>query len=114
MLTRSFIKSYLLVTSDEMLDVVETGIKYINKHNCVRVHIPTDEQLKYINQQILELKTDQIESYQELLDGIFAELGVTDNSKREKLTTAVNNSSIDKFDKGLVKKFIETNLAFYS
>ena len=114
MLTRSFIKSYLLVTSDEMLDVFETGIKYINKHNCVRVHIPTDEQLKYINQQILELKTDQIESYQELLDGIFAELGVTDNSKREKLTTAVNNSSIDKFDKGLVKKFIETNLAFYS
>lgn len=114
MLTRSFIKSYLLVTSDEGLDVFRNGIQYINETNCVRTHIPSSEQKRNINQQILELQTDQVESFQEVLDSVFEELKITDNQKRTQLLKALETTKIDKFDKDLVKKFIETNLAFYS
>lgn len=114
MLTRSFIKSYLLVTSDEGLDVFRNGIQYINENNCVRTHIPSPEQKRNINQQILELQTDQVESFQEVLDSVFEELKITDNQKRTQLLKALETTKIDKFDKDLVKKFIEANLAFYS
>ena len=114
MLTRSFIKSYLLVTSDEGLDVFRNGIKYINENNCVRTHIPSPEQERNINQQILELQTDQAESFQEVLDSVFEELGITEVQKKTQLLKALETTKIDKFDKDLVKKFIEANLSFYS
>lgn len=114
MLTRSFIKSYLLVTSDEELDVFRNGIQYINENNCVRTHIPTPEQRRNINQQILELQTDQAESFQEVLDSVFEELEISDTQKRTQLIKALETTKVDKFDKELVKKFIETNLSFYS
>lgn len=74
MLTRSFIKSYLLVTSNDLLDVFNAGIQYINENNCVRTHIPTEEQQHNINRQILELQADQAESYQEILDDVLQNL----------------------------------------
>ena len=114
MLTRSFIKSYLLVTSDDGLDVFRNGIQYINENNCVRTHIPSPEQERNINQQILELQTDQAESFQEVLDSVFEELGITDVQKKTQLLKALETTKIDKFDKDLVKKFIEANLSFYS
>lgn len=114
MLTRSFIKSYLLVTSDEGLEVFEKGIHYINENNCVRTHIPTEDQQNHINKQILELKTEPMESYQEVLDGIFVKLGITDVQRQTQLMKALETTKIDKFDKALVEKFIAANLAFYS
>lgn len=114
MLTRSFIKSYLLVTSEDGLDIFREGIQYINQNNCVRTHIPTEEQQHNINKQIVELQADQVESFQDILEGIFEDLGITDAYKQTQLTKALETTKIDKFDKALVKKFIETNLAFFS
>lgn len=114
MLTRSFIKSYLLVTSNDLLDVFNAGIQYINENNCVRTHIPTEEQQHNINRQILELQADQVESYQEILDDVFAELEITDIRKQEQITKALDTTPIDKFDKNMIKKFVKTNLSFYS
>lgn len=113
MLTRSFIKSYLLVTDSEMLDVFDSGMQYINENNCIRTHIPTEEQMKNINRKILEIQTDQVESYQEILDSVFSDLGVKDNGLRQKLRKALDISPIDKFNKDLVQRFIQTNLSFY-
>lgn len=114
MLTRSFIKSYLLVTSDEGLDVFRNGIKYINENNCVRTHIPSEEQKQNINQRILELQADQVVSFQEVMESVFKELGITDIQKQTQLMKALETTKIDKFDKEMVKKFMETNLSFYS
>lgn len=114
MLTRSFIKSYLLVTSDDGLDVFRQGIQYINQNNCIRTHIPTAEQQKKINKQIVELQTDQVESFQEILEDVFDELGIKDVRKQTQLTKALETTKIDKFDKAVIKKFIEMNLSFYS
>lgn len=114
MLTRSFIKSYLLVTSNDLLDVFNAGIQYINENNCVRTHIPTEEQQHNINRQILELQADQAESYQEILDDVFAEFKITDIRKQEQITKALDTTPIDKFDKDMIRKFVKTNLSFYS
>ena len=54
MLTRSFIKSYLLVTSNDLLDVFNAGIQYINENNCVRTHIPC---LLYTSQKLVAFMT---------------------------------------------------------
>lgn len=97
-----------------MLDVFNAGIQYINENNCVRTHIPTEEQQHNINRQILELQADQAESYQEILDDVFAELKITDIRKQEQITKALDTTPIDKFDKDMIRKFVKTNLSFYS
>ena len=60
------------------------------------------------------LQEDQAESYQEILDDVFAELGITDIQKQEQITKALDTTPIDKFDKDMIKKFVFTNLSFYS
>ena len=113
MLTRSFIKSYLLVSQNDMLDLLRQGIQYINDHNSVRTHIPTGEQLNNINKNILEIQSDQAESYQEVLDCVFSELMISNKTTKDNLRRALDASTIDKFNKDIVKKFIQANLIFY-
>lgn len=114
MLTRSFIKSYLLVTSAEGLNIFRNGIQYINENNCVRTKIPTEEQQHNINKQIVELQTDQIESFQEIMEDIFEKSGITDPQQKSQLIKALETTKIDKFDKDMIQKFIDANSSFYS
>jgi superfamily I DNA and RNA helicase len=114
MLTRSFIKSFLLVTDNTLLETLREGYQYINDNRCVKTHIPTEEQKKEIQQQIVEVKSEQNESAQEMLETIFEELHVTDPMKKTNLVRALDMANFDKFDVNLVKRFIETNLSFYS
>jgi superfamily I DNA and RNA helicase len=114
MLTRSFIKSFLLVTDNTLLQTLREGYQYINDNRCVKTHIPTAEQKKAIQQQIVEVKSEQNESAQEILETIFEELHITDLKKKTNLARALDMANFDKFDVDLVKRFIETNLSFYS
>ena len=113
MLTRSFIRSYLLVTDDSMLKVFTEGYKYINENRCVRTKIPTEQQKAAIQRQVVEVKSEQNESYKDIIEGIFEELHIIDPQKRSSLEKALEGASFDKFDKSLVKNFIEANLTFY-
>ena len=113
MLTRSFLQSYLLVTSKEGLDIQNQGLAYINKYRSVRTTIPNEEQRKNIQQTVLELQTEQNESYQDFLEAVFEEVGVTSKEIKESLTKALSNTKFDKFDKELVVKFIQANILFY-
>lgn len=114
MLTRSFIKSFLLVTDNELLDTLKEGYRYINENRSVRTRIPTKAQQAAIQQQIVELKPEQTESYQDVLESVFEELHITDVSRKTKMTIALEAASFDKFDRDLVKNFVELNLSFYS
>lgn len=114
MLTRSFIKSYLLVTENTLLDILSEGYQYINENRSVRTRIPTNEQQAAIQQQIVEVKSEQNESYQDVLEAVFTELNITDPQKKTSLARALDMTNFDKFDKDLVKRFIETNMSFYS
>lgn len=113
MLTRSFIKSFLLVTDSTLLQTLKDGYQYINDNKCVRTHIPTNEQQANIKRQIVEVKTEQNESYQDVLESVFDELGITDSQKKTHLTRALEITHIDKFDRDLVKRFIEMNQSYY-
>ena len=114
MLTRSFIKSYLLVTDSALLETFSDGYQYINENKCVRTHIPTNEQKAKIKRQIVELKTVQNESYQDILESVFEELDIMDMQRKRRLTSALEMTNFDKFDRDLVKRFIETNQSYYS
>lgn len=114
MLTRSFIKSFLLVTDNELFATLRDGYSYINENRCVKTKIPTEEQQAAIQQQIVELKPEQTESYQDVLESVFEELNINDIIRKTKMTIALDAASFDKFDRDLVKKFIESNLSFYS
>ena len=80
----------------------------------MRTHIPTDEQKAAIKQQIVEVKSEQNESYQDVLESVFEELRITDPQKKMGLARALDMTNFDKFDGDLVKRFIETNQSFYS
>lgn len=114
MLTRSFIKSYLLVTDNTLLNTLMDGYRYINENRCVSTRIPTEAQQAAIQQQIVELKPEQTESYQDVLESVFEELHISDVARKTKMTIALEAASFDKFDRDLVKKFVESNLSFYS
>lgn len=114
MLTRSFIKSFLLVTNSTLVQAFSDGYQYINEHKCVRTHIPTAEQQASIKRKIVELKTEQSESAQDVLESVFEELDITSIRKKQNLAKALEMTNFDKFDRDLVKHFIETNQAYYS
>ena len=59
------------------------------------------------------MKTEQNESYQDVLESVFDELGITDSQKKTHLTRALEITHIDKFDRDLVKRFIEMNQSYY-
>ena len=79
----------------------------------MRTTIPNEEQRKNIQQTVLELQTEQNESYQDFLEAVFEEVGVTSKEIKESLTKALSNTKFDKFDKELVVKFIQANILFY-
>ncbi len=100
---------------DEIVEKVQyNDANFDLENNCVRTHIPTEEQQHNINRQILELQADQAESYQEILDDVFAEFKITDIRKQEQITKALDTTPIDKLDKDMIRKFVKTNLSFYS
>ena len=45
---------------------------------------------------------------------LIAELKITDIRKQEQITKALDTTPIDKFDKDMIRKFVKTNLSFYS
>jgi len=99
---------------DEIVEKVQyNDANFDLENNCVR-NIPTEEQQHNINRQILELQADQAESYQEILDDVFAEFKITDIRKQEQITKALDTTPIDKLDKDMIRKFVKTNLSFYS
>ena len=90
---------------DEIVEKVQyNDANFDLENNCVRTHIPTEEQQHNINRQILELQADQAESYQEILDDVFAEFKITDIRKQEQITKALDTTPIDKLDKDMIRK----------
>ncbi len=49
-----------------------------------------------------------------MLESVFEELGIADQQKKMGLARALDMTNFDKFDRDLVKRFIETNQSFYS
>jgi len=108
MLTRSFIKSYLLVKDDTNLKVQKTGLETINSKNCIKTTEPSSEEKQEIERTIIKLQEEQNISYEEFLTYIFNDLKV-DSACRKKLKKMISEMLENSFDKEKVIAFIEDN-----
>lgn len=113
MLTRSFIKSFLLLNEKQNIKVLEDGLDIINKKKYIKTFEPTEEQKEEIKSKLVNfLQTPQI-SYEEFLDEIFNELEIKDDEFKLKIRDALSNSTIENFDKEQTTKFIKLFKEFY-
>lgn len=108
MITRSFIKSYLLVKNDTGLDVQQNGLKIINNRKCIKTVEPTDDEKSEIERTIIQLKEEQNISYKDFLTKIFNDLKI-DTRCRKKLEKMISEMLNNSFDKEKIINFIEDN-----
>jgi superfamily I DNA and RNA helicase len=112
MLTRSFIQSYLLVTNDKNLESNLEGLKIINQNRYIKTIEPTDREKSEIKSKVLKINKNKNVSYEDFINDIFNELSI-DTSIRLKLSNALLETDIERFDKSKTVRFIQANKEFY-
>jgi superfamily I DNA and RNA helicase len=107
MLTRSFIRSYLLTSLDSnegLIDQLESGLHKINSEGTLTVVVPSEQEKKQIKTTI-EYKESSI-SYYDFVHSIFDDLDIPIEI-RNKLYTAVKSIVGDDFDYDNVREVVE-------
>lgn len=97
-LSRSFLKSYLILSKAQDADVlsrVRAGLEVINSEGYIEVQPPTEEERKAISTKI-KRSSPQL-SYYDFLEGVFDDLAVIPLF-REKLRKTVINTLGEEFD----------------
>lgn len=112
MLTRSFIQSYLLVTTDKGLENNLEGLKIINENRYIKTIEPTEAEKLAIKSKVLKFNKNESVSYEDFISKIYDELKI-DEAIRDKLSNAILDTDIEKFDKEKTIKFIKLNKEFY-
>jgi superfamily I DNA and RNA helicase len=112
MLTRSFIKSYLLTNEPQDISHLESGLEIINRFKYIKTIEPSEKEKGEIKNNLIKFLETPNQSYKEFLDEIFADLNI-DEGKREGLEASLLNAKILQFDKDTTIKFIESNKDFY-
>jgi superfamily I DNA and RNA helicase len=112
MLTRSFIQSYLLVTNDKNLESNLEGLKINNQNRYIKTIEPTDREKSEIKSKVLKINKNKNVSYEDFINDIFNELSI-DTSIRLKLSNALLETDIERFDKSKTVRFIQANKEFY-
>jgi superfamily I DNA and RNA helicase len=110
LLTRSFIKSYLLVQEgldDKKLASIEKGLAHIKAHSSMQVCLPTAEEVKAIKTNI-DFEGNK-ESLFEIVEAVFDELHVPP-LWRDVLFNLIKTIDGDKVDYEFIKDLVETNL----
>ncbi|WKL50888.1 AAA family ATPase [Pseudomonas kielensis] len=109
MLTRSFIKTYLLIPQGPnqiIYDQITAGLSGINKTDCIEVVAPSPKEIEKIRTKINF--TSRTVSYYEFLSGIFDELNVLPIFRSD-LTETVRFTLGDSFDRDEVMEVVEFN-----
>lgn len=108
-LTRSFLQTYLVVSSEfnaPILANIEAGLNQINATGVMEIRAPSTTQQASIKTTI-KIK-DSSQSHFDFLSDIFDEVGVLP-IYRTHLTTAVNSVAKENFDYENVKEIVEFN-----
>lgn len=109
MLTRSFIKSYLLVSQDtnfELLKKLESGLSSINKTGEMKVSVPNQLEQDQIKTTFL-LKNQGL-SFEDYVFNIFDDLNI-EFEYRSKLYSVVQNLFNNNFDEPKIRKTVVAN-----
>lgn len=109
MLTRSFLKSYLLISLDSNVDLcgaLENGIEVLKRDGALNVSVPSDEEKEFIKTTIT-YDEEQV-SFYDFVYAIFDELDVL-LIFRPSLFEVVKNIAGESFDEEEVRNIIEFN-----
>lgn len=115
MLTRSFIKSVLILPNDnlEEFEKLKNGLNKINSLRRLTVREPSDKEKEKINEQIINLEARE-KTFDDVLESIFKNFDYTER-ERKILAHAIfknfENSYLDNEDR--IKKFIIDNEDIY-
>ncbi|WP_158799528.1 DEAD/DEAH box helicase [Pedobacter sp. L105] len=112
MLTRSFIKSFLLVNEKNDIKHLEEGLKTINQTKAIKTIEPTAEEQKEIKNNLVGFLTSSQKSYKEFLTELFDKLGI-EETKRKKIEEVLVNANIERFDEKRTTEFIISLKEFY-
>ncbi|MCT7433338.1 ATP-binding domain-containing protein [Aliarcobacter cryaerophilus] len=108
MLTRSFIKSYLLTMEEEnkdILDSIETSLNEIVTTGKMSLIEPTDEEKIKMMNLIIEYNEKNVNQIDKIYE-IFNKLSIPD-SYREKIQQAISTQFPNEFDESKLKRAIE-------
>ncbi|MCJ2086406.1 ATP-binding domain-containing protein [Methylobacterium sp. E-005] len=108
-LTRSFLKSYLILSDRQdgtVLKQIKDGLEVINNFGYIEVQPPTAEESALIRTTIEHASAK--ESYFDFLESIFDKIGVA-STAREKLRSAVTTMLGEEFDADLVREVVSSN-----
>lgn len=105
MLTRSFLKSYLCVSSRENLDAQVAGLEMINKNNVIRTKTPTFEELELIEKDKIEYNKLDALSLPEYLEVVFEEYNINDPKTKNKIKNILKKTNVG-FDKETIRNVV--------
>ncbi len=111
MLTRSFLKSYLLFIDDYKIKEQLDGLKVIEENKCIRTIEPTLDEKEEIKRTIIKLKEEKNISFDDFLTEIFNELKIDTSCRKEILKVLPEKLKI--FEKDPIIEFINTNKKYY-
>ncbi len=114
MLTRSFLKTFLMVKSNRKTALLREIYDDINtRHMIADVAIPSEEDKQQIKQSLIELQQEEIpKSSNEIFEEALSELKITDGPKAANLKRMLENTNVDKFNKEKIKQFMQSNMEY--
>lgn len=112
MVTRSFLKTFILLTKTDNIRSQQEGLDIINKHNYIETTEPTKEEIGEIQRTIIKFREELSISYEQFLAAIFQELDIYDLERRKKFVQALKSVVFDRFDRDKTKQFIQTNMDY--
>ena len=111
MLTRSFLTSYLVMSSEaKNIDSITPGINFVNRNGYLRVEEPSDEEKINLANAIIK-RTNLHKSLYDMVEEIMDDICVSNMEKRKKIHDLAKTMFGREVDKEKLIEFIQTNCA---
>ena len=112
MVTRSFLKTFILLTNTDNIEPQLKGLDIINQYGYIETKEPSKEEITEIKSTIIEFRKEKPISYEKFITAIFQELDIYDLERRKKIEKSLENVNFDKFDKENTIKFIQSIIEY--
>lgn len=112
MVTRSFLKTFILLTNTDNIEPQLKGLDIINQYGYIETKEPSKEEIKEIKSTIIKFRKEKPISYEKFITAIFQELDIYDLERRKKIEKSLENVNFDKFDKENTIKFIQSIIEY--
>ena len=111
MLNRSFLITYLLITEGSIVEMLRIFYSDISKNRAIcDIKIPDTEEKDRIRHALVSQNESKIESWEDFMSKIFAEMGIQDQGLIKKLKELILFMNFDKFDEEKIRKCIKANI----